>query len=331
MSTPPWVSEPMAAPPGPERGAPPNRRGPSPVVAAAVLGGAVVLVAAGVLLVLLLRGDGSPPAEPALEILPEAVPPAPDPEPDPEPEPEPVTDADLEITLNWSSHADLDLVVVDPQGNEIGPGTLPPPGGGTRDTAANDGCAQTRAPARERVRFEQGEARSGSYEVQVHYAAECDQGTGPQDVEVRVVLPAVGVATFTDTLEPGERLALLDVRFPTGEVFDLRSAAAAGPPDAPEPAPAPAPAPPPEPEPEPEPIPRGNVAALPSGLFCRDLLSAGYPYWDAVTYWEREGRPARMDATGDGIPCTTTYPWNDVRDYWGQLVDPDFQEGGDVS
>ena len=331
MSTPPWATQPLPGTAAPDPGQAPRRRGPSPAIAAAVVVGAVVLLAVGVVLVLVLRGDGSAPSEPTLEILPEAVPPAPDPEPDPQPDPQPdptpAEDADLEITLSWSSHADLDLTVIDPQGTEVGPGALPPADGGTRDTAANDGCTQTRANARERARWERGEARPGGYEVRIDYTAECDQGTGPQDFEVRVVLPAVGVATFTDTLAPGESLALLDVRFPTGEVFDLRTADPSGPPDDPEPAPTP----PPEPDPQPESIPRGNVDALPSGLFCRDLRGAGYPYWDAVTYWEREGRPARMDATGDGFPCTTVYPWNDVRDYWGQLVDPDFQEGGDVS
>ncbi len=329
MSSPPWVTQPQPGPAPPDPGPGPDRRGPSPAVAVGAIVGAIVLLALGVVIVLLLRGDEAASTQPALEILPEVVPSTPDPEPDPEPDPTPVADADLEIILNWSSHADLDLTVIDPQDDEVGRGALPPASGGTRDTTANDGCSQTRAPAQERARWEHGEARPGSYEVRVRYAAECDQGTGPQDFEVRVVLPGVGVASFTDTLAPGEQVVLLDVRFPTGEVFDLRTAAPSGPPDDPGPAPPPAPAPPPDPEPAP--IPRGNVEALPSGLFCRDLRSAGYPYWDAVRYWEREGRPARMDATGDGIPCTTVYAWNDVRDYWGQLVDPDFQEGGDVS
>lgn len=328
MSPPPWVTHPQPAPAPPDPGSEDGRRGPSPAVAVGVVVGAVVLLAVGAVLVFLLRDAGGASTEPALEILPEVVPSAPDPEPDPEPEPDPtpVADADLEIILNWSSHADLDLTVTAPQDDEESPGSLPTAGTGTRDTTANDGCARTRAPAQERVRWEHGEARPGSYEVQVQYVAECDEGTGPQDFEVRVVVPGVGVATFADTIAPGDQLVLIDVRFPSGEVFDLRTADPVGPPDDPSPAPPPTPAPPPDPQP----IPRGNVNALPSGLFCRDLRGAGYPYWDAVRYWEREGRPARMDATGDGIPCTTVYPWNDVRDYWGQLVDPNFQEGGDV-
>lgn len=60
---------------------------------------------------------------------------------------------------------------------------------------------------------------------------------------------------------------------------------------------------------------------VPTGLFCRDLLhddagshlfiAAGRPpidgfFWSLV-YWSLEGRPERMDADGNGIPCETLY------------------------
>ncbi|MDH3302270.1 MAG: hypothetical protein OES24_17365 [Acidimicrobiia bacterium] len=59
----------------------------------------------------------------------------------------------------------------------------------------------------------------------------------------------------------------------------------------------------------------------PKGLFCRDLLdddadthlftAAGRPpidgfFWSLV-YWSLEGKPERMDADGNGIPCETLY------------------------
>ena len=47
---------------------------------------------------------------------------------------------------------------------------------------------------------------------------------------------------------------------------------------------------------------------LESGLLCRDLDAMGLSLADAIGYWLREGRPARMDADGDGIrarPCST--------------------------
>jgi hypothetical protein len=49
------------------------------------------------------------------------------------------------------------------------------------------------------------------------------------------------------------------------------------------------------------------TTAPPAGLFCRDLVARGYPYRDALAYWNANGRPARMDADGNGVPCETVY------------------------
>ncbi len=46
---------------------------------------------------------------------------------------------------------------------------------------------------------------------------------------------------------------------------------------------------------------------LATGLFCRDLFDLGFGYDDAAAYWVREGRPDRMDADRNGIPCETVY------------------------
>lgn len=64
-----------------------------------------------------------------------------------------------------------------------------------------------------------------------------------------------------------------------------------------------------------------GVEGEPAGLYCRDLADKGYSYPDAVEYWENEGRPARMDATGSGIPCSTVYSAAEVEAYWGELPD----------
>lgn len=72
------------------------------------------------------------------------------------------------------------------------------------------------------------------------------------------------------------------------------------------------------------------VEYYPSGLLCRDLLEPppGFEpgrwqpeldhltYGLAVWYWVAEGRPERMDADGNGIPCETVYPKEDVDRYW---------------
>jgi hypothetical protein len=52
------------------------------------------------------------------------------------------------------------------------------------------------------------------------------------------------------------------------------------------------------------------------GLFCRDLVAMETPYFYAVAYWFDQGRPARMDAEGNGIPCETVYDVTEVRAVW---------------
>jgi hypothetical protein len=54
------------------------------------------------------------------------------------------------------------------------------------------------------------------------------------------------------------------------------------------------------------------------GLLCRDLASRGYGYAEAVQYWMVDGRPDRMDADRNGIPCETVYTETEVEDYWGE-------------
>lgn len=56
------------------------------------------------------------------------------------------------------------------------------------------------------------------------------------------------------------------------------------------------------------PTPQLNVSGLETGLFCRDLASTGYGFFQAVSYWLAEGSPDRMDADGNGIPCETVFP-----------------------
>lgn len=55
------------------------------------------------------------------------------------------------------------------------------------------------------------------------------------------------------------------------------------------------------------------------GKFCRDIISQNWEsssYFDAVAYWFLEGRPDRMDADRDGIPCGTVYSLWDIWEFW---------------
>ncbi|MGF1646345.1 MAG: hypothetical protein ACFCVF_05435 [Kineosporiaceae bacterium] len=69
----------------------------------------------------------------------------------------------------------------------------------------------------------------------------------------------------------------------------------------------------------------------PSGMYCRDLRmpppDTGMPrpesyhlnYGLVVYYWLTEGRPDRMDADHDGIPCETVYPADEVTAFWDSV------------
>ena len=50
-----------------------------------------------------------------------------------------------------------------------------------------------------------------------------------------------------------------------------------------------------------------SVGSLPDGLYCRDLKAMGYSFSDAITYWNYQGQPSRMDIDLNGIPCETVY------------------------
>lgn len=59
-----------------------------------------------------------------------------------------------------------------------------------------------------------------------------------------------------------------------------------------------------------------GIETLPRGLYCRDLVSRGYSYPQAVDYWWYNGMPDRMDEDRNGIPCETVYPSADVSLFW---------------
>jgi hypothetical protein len=56
---------------------------------------------------------------------------------------------------------------------------------------------------------------------------------------------------------------------------------------------------------------------LESGLFCRDLDARSYAYPNVVAYWFREGKPDRMDADRNGIPCEALYDPIEIESFFG--------------
>ena len=58
---------------------------------------------------------------------------------------------------------------------------------------------------------------------------------------------------------------------------------------------------------------------LAGGLFCRDVEAAGHTFTEALAYWVREARPSRMDVDGNGIPCETVFPVEEVQAALGSV------------
>jgi hypothetical protein len=62
---------------------------------------------------------------------------------------------------------------------------------------------------------------------------------------------------------------------------------------------------------------------LEPGLFCRDLDERNFGFWTAAIYWVSEGSTSRMDADGNGIPCETIYPSDQIDSFLFGAVDFD--------
>lgn len=105
---------------------------------------------------------------------------------------------DVQVTLRWSSTADLDLSVVDPTGSQIDFANRTSPSGGQLDVDSNYDCETATSAGVENVFWPPGAAPDGVYTITVTYFDVCEpSGTGPQAYELTVLVN--GSAT---TLQP---------------------------------------------------------------------------------------------------------------------------------
>jgi ligand-binding sensor domain-containing protein len=59
-----------------------------------------------------------------------------------------------------------------------------------------------------------------------------------------------------------------------------------------------------------------RIAARDAELSCDDARDLGAAYAEAVAYWIAIGRPARMDADGNGLPCESVFPAQEVDAFY---------------
>lgn len=100
---------------------------------------------------------------------------------------------DVQVTLRWNSTADLDLTVVDPNGERVYFDNPSSSSGGTLDVDSNGSCENLTSTPVENVFWPTGAALDGQYTVAVIYYGECPGGTGPQNFELTVLVNGVEV------------------------------------------------------------------------------------------------------------------------------------------
>jgi hypothetical protein len=147
------------------------------------------------------RAPEDEPAEPDGPERPGDDPCEPTPSPGPTPEPELGT-GDVQVTLRWSSSADIDLHVFEPDGTEIWfsePG--PTASGGRLDVDSNVGCEQEASV--ENVFWPDGEMPLGGYRVVVT-GYEVD-GCGSGDYTLTAAVQGVTVVDETGTVATDEK------------------------------------------------------------------------------------------------------------------------------
>lgn len=138
---------------------------------------------------------------PQLEAL---IPPTGEPEGPPD-LPEGLGSGDVQVTLLWTSKADLDLLVTDPAGERVYYRNPAVASGGTLDRDANFPCGtDDSSPAAENVFWPRGGAPAGTYLVVVAYTADC-LGEGEQAFDLIVQVGGAVVHRDRHTVGvPGE-------------------------------------------------------------------------------------------------------------------------------
>ena len=121
---------------------------------------------------------------------------------------------DVQVTLIWTSKADLDLAVTDPSLEEVYYSNPTASSGGTLDRDANYPCnTDSSSPAAENIYWPTGAAPSGDYRASVIYTSDCSR-EGVQTFDLIIQVGGVVVHQQRHTLQSaGDRV---DIDFTVG-------------------------------------------------------------------------------------------------------------------
>ncbi len=117
----------------------------------------------------------------------------------------------VQITLGWTTGADIDLHVTDPFNEELSFRNNSSSSGGRLDRDARGAC--TNGETTENVFWPAGEAPRGTYRIEANYFSNC-QAAGPTDVVLSIMVGGQALGVYQYTMQPGQRVNLATFTIP---------------------------------------------------------------------------------------------------------------------
>jgi hypothetical protein len=117
----------------------------------------------------------------------------------------------VQITLAWSTGADIDLHVTDPFNEVLSFANTASSSGGRLDRDARGAC--TDGQTTENVYWPAGEAPRGTYRIEANYFSNC-QAAGPTQVVLSIMVGGQALGVYQYTLQPGQRINLATFTIP---------------------------------------------------------------------------------------------------------------------
>ena len=111
---------------------------------------------------------------------------------------------DVQVSLLWSDTNDLDLHVIDPNGEEVDYNNIQSVSGGMLDHDANPGCGSTTTHPVENIFWGIGAAPHGTYEVLVDFYDLCTGGSATPAFTVRTLVDGT-LSMFNGTPNPPDQ------------------------------------------------------------------------------------------------------------------------------
>jgi uncharacterized protein YfaP (DUF2135 family) len=120
---------------------------------------------------------------------------------------------DIQVTLEWTSAADLDVSVSDPQGDKVAFDNPQVRSGGMLDVDANAGCFENVASPVENVFWPTSKAPQGNYKIQVNLFDRCTAPSAPVSFTIKLLVLGT-TQTLTGTVDPSNPIATFPFSVP---------------------------------------------------------------------------------------------------------------------